>query len=84
MSCRVLSRGMEDLTFNTLLQIAVDNGCDRIVGRYRKTAKNGMVENLLPSLGFSLAEKSEQESVYKLEGAGLVPRTQHLVIRSSP
>ncbi len=52
MSCRVLKRGMEAFTLNTLVQYARDHGFKRIVGEYLPTAKNGMVAEHYPRLGF--------------------------------
>lgn len=40
MSCRVLKRGMENFTLNTLVEIAKDKGYKHIIGEYLPTAKN--------------------------------------------
>lgn len=53
MSCRVLKRGMENFTLNTIVSWARENGYKRIIGEYLQTAKNGMVKNHYPSLGFT-------------------------------
>lgn len=53
MSCRVLKRGMEHFILNTLVAYARDNGYRYIVGEYLPTAKNGMVEQHYPGLGFA-------------------------------
>lgn len=52
MSCRVLTRGMEAFTLNTVVEYARANGFKRIIGEYIPTAKNAMVEEHYPSLGF--------------------------------
>jgi len=52
MSCRVLKRGMENFTLNTMVELANALGCKRIVGEYLPTSKNKMVENHYPNLGF--------------------------------
>lgn len=52
MSCRVLGRRMEELMCGTLMQAARERGLTRLRGRYLPTAKNGMVADLYPSLGF--------------------------------
>ena len=52
MSCRVLKRGMEEFTLNTMVEAARSAGFRRIVGEYIPTAKNAMVRELLPKLGF--------------------------------
>jgi FkbH-like protein len=53
MSCRVLKRGMENFTLNTLVDFAKANGFTRIIGEYIPTAKNGMVKDHYKNLGFS-------------------------------
>lgn len=56
MSCRVIGRGVEHFVFNQLIETARSLGVETIVGRYEATAKNGLVKELFPSLGFSAAE----------------------------
>ena len=53
MSCRVLKRGMENFTLNTIVEYAKANGYKKIIGEYLPTQKNGMVAEHYPSLGFS-------------------------------
>lgn len=57
MSCRVLKRGMENFTLNTLVAYAQANGFKRIVGEYLPTVKNQMVEEHYPRLGFHRVER---------------------------
>lgn len=52
MSCRVLKRGMENFIMNTLVDFAAKNNYEELVGEYIPTAKNELVKNLYPSLGF--------------------------------
>lgn len=52
MSCRVLRRGMENFTLNTIVKHAKNNGYKKIVGEYIPTSKNQMVEKHYPDLGF--------------------------------
>jgi FkbH-like protein len=56
MSCRVLKRGMENFTLNTMVARAKAAGYKRIVGEYLPTPKNKMVENHYPALGFEKIE----------------------------
>jgi FkbH-like protein len=56
MSCRVLKRGMENFTLNTMVAKAKAAGYKRIVGEYLPTPKNKMVENHYTSLGFTPVE----------------------------
>ena len=53
MSCRVLKRGMENFTLNTMVEYAKMKGFKKIIGEYLPTNKNKMVEQHYPSLGFS-------------------------------
>jgi FkbH-like protein len=52
MSCRVLRRGMENFTLNTVARFARQNGFRYLRGEYLPTAKNGMVRDHYLSLGF--------------------------------
>jgi FkbH-like protein len=56
MSCRVLKRGMESFTLNTMVEKAKAAGYKKIVGEYLPTPKNKMVENHYTGLGFSSVE----------------------------
>lgn len=53
MSCRVLKRGMENFTLNTIVEYARLNGYRSIIGEYLPTAKNKMVEEHYLRLGFT-------------------------------
>ena len=59
MSCRVLKRGMENFTLNTMVEKAKAAGYKKIVGEYLPTPKNKMVENHYSGLGFSEIEDAE-------------------------
>ncbi len=56
MSCRVLKRGMENFTLNTMVEKAKAAGYKKIIGEYLPTPKNKMVENHYTGLGFSSVE----------------------------
>lgn len=53
MSCRVLKRGMEHFTINTIVAYAKQYGFKRIIGEYIPTPKNGMVAEHYDRLGFT-------------------------------
>ena len=53
MSCRVLKRGMEDFTLNTMVERAKEKGYKHIVGEYLPTPKNAMVADHYLRLGFT-------------------------------
>lgn len=51
MSCRVFSRGMEDLAFAVICRELAARGVTELVGRYRPSPKNGVVATLYERLG---------------------------------
>lgn len=53
MSCRVLKRGMENFTLNTIVNYAKENGFTKVVGEYIPTPKNSMVKDHYRDLGFT-------------------------------
>jgi len=56
MSCRVLGRQVEQATLAVLSEAARARGARALIGEYRPTAKNGMVAEHFPRLGFSAHE----------------------------
>ncbi|MEO7215963.1 HAD-IIIC family phosphatase [Mucilaginibacter sp.] len=52
MSCRVLKRGMENFTLNTIANFAQQKGYKYLKGEYLATPKNGMVADHYSKLGF--------------------------------
>lgn len=52
MSCRVLKRGMENFTLNTIVDAARSKGISKLVGEYLPTKKNGLVKDHYQNLGF--------------------------------
>ena len=63
MSCRVLKRGVEYLALDEVVKAAKEMGCEYLTGEYIPTAKNGMVRDFYPSLGF----KAAGEGLYRLQ-----------------
>lgn len=61
MSCRVLRRGMENFTLNTIVSYARKKGFKKIVGEYIPTPKNQMVEDHYPNLGFSKTDDADKK-----------------------
>jgi FkbH-like protein len=59
MSCRVLKRGMENFTLNTMAERAKAAGYKKIVGEYLPTPKNKMVESHYIGLGFTKIEGTQ-------------------------
>ena len=68
MSCRVLKRGMEHFTLNTLADYAKENGFKYLIGEYIPTQKNSMVKDHYVNLGFSKMQDSENRFVLAIDG----------------
>jgi len=66
MSCRVLKRGMENFTLNTMVEKAKAAGYKTIIGEYLPTPKNKMVEDHYIGLGFTKIEGGNTAR-YKLD-----------------
>lgn len=81
MSCRILGRGVEDAMLSVVAERAREAGGEALIGRYRPTAKNGMVKGLFPRLGFEPRstdpESGETRWRLPLQGA-TVPPPRHL------
>ena len=77
MSCRVLKRGMENFTLNTMVELAKAKGYKQIVGEYIPTPKNKMVESHYPNLGFTKIESESQQ--YVLDPENYRPRECYIV-----
>jgi FkbH-like protein len=67
MSCRVMNRGVERALVAYLLECARGLGCSTIIGEYRPTARNHMVENLFPDLGFGPRGESGDGACWALD-----------------
>ena len=59
MSCRVLGRQVEPTSLNLIAAQARALGARRLIGEYFATAKNGMVRDHYPKLGFAPAGPGE-------------------------
>ena len=59
MSCRVLKRGMENFTLNTIVSAAKNKGYKKIIGEYLPTPKNEMVKDHYANLGFTKIKEAE-------------------------
>jgi FkbH-like protein len=56
MSCRVLTRGVEETLMNILMQDACDAGVQAMIGEYIPTPRNAVVAELYRRMGFTLTE----------------------------
>ena len=67
MSCRVLKRQVEEEVVNEIVRLASEFNCHRVTGRYIRTAKNDMVSDLYPRMGFRpVCQTGESEATYEL------------------
>ena len=86
MSCRVLKRGLENVAFNAICEVAKKWGCDWLVGEFLPTKKNRMVNSLLPEMGFEQCSEdwyrpSDPEGmVYRLRVEESEPRPHFIDI----
>lgn len=83
MSCRVLKREMEMAMLDAIVERAIGAGINRLVGYYLPTAKNGMVADFYPTLGFEpfAADKPELPpgaTIWKLDLAQYQPKNGHI------
>jgi FkbH-like protein len=71
MSCRVLGRRVEQAVLQELVSRARERGVIRIVGTYRPTERNRLVEDHYAKLGFTECECPIEESTrWRLDVAG--------------
>lgn len=67
MSCRVLGRRVEEAILADVTARARDRGFRRLVGEYLPTAKNDLVRQLYPKLGFAEIDGRPEHAVYALD-----------------
>jgi len=73
MSCRVLKRTMEFFVLNTIVESAVMNGYNYIVGEYLPTAKNELVKDHYKNLGFI-----PENGKWKLDAKKYINKTTYI------
>ena len=83
MSCRVLKRQVEDTVLNELAQRAKASGCLRVRGIYIRTAKNDMVRDFYPRMGFQTVSVTPDRGEFKLELDTFRPHPTKIDIRAS-
>ncbi len=84
MSCRVFGRQLEQEAMNIAVETAGRLGVRSLVAEFRPTAKNGVVKDLYPTLGFQPDGSPEGEpgaSRWRLQLADYTPRPTHIVRR---
>ena len=75
MSCRVLKRGMESYTLNSIVELAKANGYGQITGEYIPTPKNEMVRDHYKNLGF---EAESVENFWRLDVSDYVMKNNYI------
>lgn len=76
MSCRVLKRGMENFTLNTITAFAKAKGFSYLKGQYLQTPKNEIVKYLYQDLGFE-----KQNNHWILDTHTYTPKKTHVNIK---
>ena len=56
MSCRALTRGIEEALMNLLMAEARQAGAETLIGEYIGTARNALVADFYPRMGFTALE----------------------------
>jgi FkbH-like protein len=85
MSCRVLKRQVEEEVLNEIVRLARLGGASRIKGVYLPTAKNGMVRDHYPKLGFTpVGSGAEGPAEFTLETHGYQFRPTQIEILERP
>jgi FkbH-like protein len=74
MSCRVLGRGVEEATLGIVAEEAARVGVEELTAEYRASAKNGMVREHYPKLGFTKIEDLPNGTRWKLALKNFTPR----------
>jgi len=59
MSCRVLSRGVEEFICTEIISLAKEQKCLKVIGKYIPTAKNKLVAELYGRLNFKMVKNEE-------------------------
>ncbi|MFT4144620.1 MAG: HAD-IIIC family phosphatase [Mobilitalea sp.] len=67
MSCRVMSRKIEDDIINKIMGDFSKIGVNHVIAYYRPTTKNKPVEKLWDRLGFTLESETENEKCYSAD-----------------
>lgn len=83
MSCRVLARCVESMVLRELLQHARCRNIRKLIGVYRPTDRNKLVEQHYQKLGFALAEQlPDGSTIWHLDVAGADIDPAPMTVRS--
>ena len=78
MSCRVLGRRVEEFTLDLMVDRAREMGCKRLLGKFVATAKNSLVAELYPRLGFDLLNDNGPEKLFGFAVVDHVPSSNFI------
>jgi FkbH-like protein len=74
MSCRALTRGIEEALMNLLMAEARQAGAETLIGEYIATPRNALVADFYPRLGFTkLDNQLESATRYRAQPASFKP-----------
>jgi FkbH-like protein len=79
MSCRVLTRGVEQFIMSHVVGAAVKLGLRRVVGQYFPTAKNAMVRDFFQQFGFTRASAADDRWTLEVAAYQTAETFIHLV-----
>jgi FkbH-like protein len=83
MSCRVLGRRVENMVLQELLEHARRQGIRRLIGSYRPTERNKLVEHHYSKLGFTeIARHEDGTTVWELDAGTAIVEPAPMVVRS--
>ena len=83
MSCRVLGRRVQDMVLREVIEHARQKGIRRLVGVYRPTEKNKLVEDHYRNLGFTQIGTGDDASTWwELDVETAEVKTAPMVVRS--
>ena len=74
MSCRVLSRGVEQYVMNEVFSVAAQRGLTGVVGYYIPTVKNGMVRDFFNDFGFTCTSDENGATRWRMPVVCYSPR----------
>lgn len=79
MSCRVLSRGMEEFIFQEIVDVVLKNGFKKILGKYIPTKKNKLVSGLYKRLGYAMLETDSGITTWSFSLGKSIPRRKFFI-----
>jgi FkbH-like protein len=80
MSCRVIGRTVERTMLARLAAEARRLGCDRLLGIYLPTAKNGVVKDMYASQGFELVSEQDGGATWSFDLSGSDIANEFIVV----